>query len=89
MKATLDLWKNSRSYILPEEDCQPKYNGKILIHGAELRFSLNIQKSGAYLYRGTMSAMCPDKDEVITVSLPRAEDGQEVSLKASKSINTN
>ena len=34
MKATLDLWKNSRSYILPEEDCQPKYNVKILIHGA-------------------------------------------------------
>ena len=89
MKSTTDVWQNSRSFILPEEDAQPRYTGRILIHGAELRFSLNIQTSGAYLYRGTMSAMQPDRDEVITIPIPVENAEQVESPKASRAINTN
>ena len=87
MNPMKDVWNNNGSYMLPDGDGQNCYRGRVIVHGAEFRFSLNRNTSGPYLYRGTMSAIYPDKENVIEVCLPADEISE--TKKISKSLYSN
>ncbi len=89
MKIKGTAWEDSRSHIVPEEDHAAAYNGSLVLNECEMRFSLQQQKHGAYLYRGTISAISPATGRVINITLPAKEDSDAKEKKASINLYTN
>ena len=67
MQCSDGVWESDYSYISPEIDNADHYEGIVMVHGCIMRFSLNKQNpaTSLMLYRGTISALCPDRCSVI------------------------
>lgn len=89
MLFTNDVWASDYSYMSPEIDNADHYEGIVMVHGCIMRFSLNKQNpaTSLMLYRGTISALCPDRCNVIQHTVKT--DKEVISKNVSEPLYSN